>query len=173
MNDKLIKNEELFGNYYNKINELILKAKQNVIKNINTFSDNTRIICTAFKSNALYAHVINIEDILTTQEISLEAEYSGIINSSGKNNYYYEINKCSISNLKRYYFHNTDDTVNMQILSADVDNTNVVGIKYKDKYYYNIPANVLSAGAPDVRSGKTFIGWMGYPETGTMEVSES
>lgn len=145
----------------------------NVIKNINTFSDNTRIICTAFKSNALYAHVINIENILTTQETSLEAEYSGIINSSGKNNYYYEINKCSISNLKRYYFHNTDDTVNMQILSADVDNTNVVGIKYKDKYYYNIPANVLSAGAPDVRSGKTFIGWMGYPETGTMEVSES
>ena len=36
MNDKLIKNEELFGNYYNKINELILKAKQNVIKNINS-----------------------------------------------------------------------------------------------------------------------------------------
>lgn len=27
MNDKLIKNEELFGNYYNKINKLILKTK--------------------------------------------------------------------------------------------------------------------------------------------------
>lgn len=30
-----MKNEELFGNYYNKINELILKTKQNVVKNIN------------------------------------------------------------------------------------------------------------------------------------------
>lgn len=32
----LIKNEELFGDYYNKINELILRTKQSVIKNINT-----------------------------------------------------------------------------------------------------------------------------------------
>ena len=30
-----LKNEDLFGNYYNKINELILKAKHNVVKNIN------------------------------------------------------------------------------------------------------------------------------------------
>lgn len=36
MSDKLMKNEELVGNYYNKINGLILKAKQNVVKNINS-----------------------------------------------------------------------------------------------------------------------------------------
>ncbi len=36
MDNKLFKNEELFGNYYNKINGLILKTKQKVIKNINT-----------------------------------------------------------------------------------------------------------------------------------------
>lgn len=36
MGDKLMKNEELFGNYYNKINELILKTKQKVVKNINS-----------------------------------------------------------------------------------------------------------------------------------------
>ena len=36
MDNKLLKNEELFGNYYNKINGLILKTKQKVIKNINT-----------------------------------------------------------------------------------------------------------------------------------------
>ena len=36
MNNNLIKNEKLFGNYYNKINELILKTKQNVVKNINS-----------------------------------------------------------------------------------------------------------------------------------------
>lgn len=32
----LIKNEQLFGDYYNRINELILRTKQSVIKNINT-----------------------------------------------------------------------------------------------------------------------------------------
>lgn len=36
MNNNLIKNEELFGNYYNKINNLILRTKQNVVKNINS-----------------------------------------------------------------------------------------------------------------------------------------
>ncbi len=36
MNNNLSKNDELFGNYYNKINELILKTKQNVVKSINS-----------------------------------------------------------------------------------------------------------------------------------------
>lgn len=36
MNNKLTKNEELYGNYYNKINALILKTKRSVVKNINT-----------------------------------------------------------------------------------------------------------------------------------------
>lgn len=36
MNNKLIKNEEVFINYYDKINELILKTKQNIVRNINS-----------------------------------------------------------------------------------------------------------------------------------------
>ena len=53
------------------------------------------------------------------------------------------------------------------------DVQNIVGVKYKDKYFYNMKPNSLTAGQSDVREGKTFIGWMGYPESGTMEVSES
>ena len=33
---KKLKNEDLFGKYYRKINELILKTKHNIVKNINT-----------------------------------------------------------------------------------------------------------------------------------------
>lgn len=36
MENNLIKNDELFGNYYSKINNLILRTKQNVSKNINS-----------------------------------------------------------------------------------------------------------------------------------------
>jgi len=36
MDNNIIKNEDLFGNYYNKINELILKTKHSVAKNINS-----------------------------------------------------------------------------------------------------------------------------------------
>lgn len=35
MNNKLINTEEIFGNYYEKINQLIINSKNNVIRNIN------------------------------------------------------------------------------------------------------------------------------------------
>ena len=51
-----------------------------------------------------------------------------------------------------------------------LDSTKVVAIKYLNSYWYPTLAQSLSAGQPDVREGKTFIGYMGYPEIGTMEV---
>lgn len=53
-----------------------------------------------------------------------------------------------------------------------VDTEKLVAIKYKNSYWYPTLATSLSAGQSDVRTGKTFIGYMGYPEIGTMEVSE-
>lgn len=46
----------------------------------------------------------------------------------------------------------------------------VIAIRYKNKVYYNSQVESLTAGQPDVRAGKTFIGYMGYVEEGTMEV---
>lgn len=50
------------------------------------------------------------------------------------------------------------------------DEGNVIAVIYKNEYFTKVTPHALSAGGPDVRAGKTFIGWMGYPETGTMEV---
>lgn len=50
------------------------------------------------------------------------------------------------------------------------DLENIVGIIYNGDKYYRIKSGDLSAGGPDVRSGKTFIGYLGEIETGTMEV---
>lgn len=50
------------------------------------------------------------------------------------------------------------------------DLENIIGIIYNGEKYYRIKSGDLSAGGPDVRSGKTFIGWLGEIETGTMEV---
>lgn len=58
-------------------------------------------------------------------------------------------------------------------LFTTLDTENIIGIKYKNQYFYNVKQYNLTAGQPDVRTGKTFIGWQGYPETGTMEVTES
>lgn len=46
----------------------------------------------------------------------------------------------------------------------------IIAVKYKNQYFSKVEPQTLSAGGSDVRAGKTFIGWMGYPETGTMEV---
>ena len=48
------------------------------------------------------------------------------------------------------------------------------GIVYNGTKFYTTlyDPHILTAGQPDVRAGKTFIGWMGIPETGTMEVTE-
>lgn len=56
-----------------------------------------------------------------------------------------------------------------QLLST-VDEENIIGVIYKNKHFSYVQPQTLSAGQPDVRAGKTFIGYQGYPETGTMEV---
>ena len=58
--------------------------------------------------------------------------------------------------------------------SINFDDKDIVGVQYKGDIYYKqvYPAGVLTAGQPDVRKGKTYLGWMGIPETGTMEVTE-
>ena len=55
---------------------------------------------------------------------------------------------------------------------STLDTENIIAIKYKNQYFSKVQPQLLSAGGPDVRAGKTFIGWMGYPETGTLEVNE-
>ena len=55
-------------------------------------------------------------------------------------------------------------------MTKAMDTENIIALKYKNQYFSKVEPQTLSAGGPDVRAGKTFIGWMGYPETGTMEV---
>jgi len=49
----------------------------------------------------------------------------------------------------------------------------IIGVKYLGMYFHKIQDQVLTAGQPDVKAGKSFIGWMGYPEVGTMQTEES
>lgn len=45
----------------------------------------------------------------------------------------------------------------------------IVAIRYKEKYWYQVSPGALTAGQGDVVKGKTFIGYMGYLETGIKE----
>ena len=50
------------------------------------------------------------------------------------------------------------------------DYTNVIALKYNGEYYYKRTSGNLSATTGDVKSGKTFVGYSGEIETGTLEV---
>lgn len=54
------------------------------------------------------------------------------------------------------------------------DNKVISGVEYQGVSYYKqvYPGGTLTATQEDVRKGKTFIGYLGIPETGTMEVTE-
>lgn len=47
------------------------------------------------------------------------------------------------------------------------DYSNIIALKYNGEYYYKHKKGELTAGNGDVRSGKSFIGYDGVPETGT------
>lgn len=59
------------------------------------------------------------------------------------------------------------------IISTGMDNQNMIGVTYKGMFFSRIQYGNLTAGQLDVKKGKTFIGWQGYPETGTREDIEN
>ena len=103
------------------------------------------------------------------------------------NNYVYSFepenssNPLKLLNSGKYYLLGKICKVNDSVLFSNYDSairylklvTNyeeLIALKYNGEYYYPIKGGVMTAGQGDVRAGKTFIGWMGYEETGTMEV---
>lgn len=64
---------------------------------------------------------------------------------------------------------------NKCLLYMVYDNKAIVGLRYNGENYYKqiYPPHTLTATQADVRLGKTFIGDLGIPETGTMEVIDS
>ena len=60
----------------------------------------------------------------------------------------------------------------MKYLKLTRNYKDLIALKYNGEYFYPQRGGVMTAGQGDVRKGKTFIGWMGYEEVGTMEVEE-
>lgn len=116
-------------------------------------------------NNPTYGIEIYNMDVTTADE-STAVTPDEVITASA----YYNV-KDFTNDLSTIFYRDINGSLRKIYFEIDVEN--IVGVKYKGKYFYNIPSNSLTAGQSDVREGKTFIGWMGYPESGTMEVSES
>ncbi len=72
------------------------------------------------------------------------------------------------------YIDRYDNNVKViEMVNAMPDYNEVVALKYNGDYYYRLKGGGLTAMQDDVAAGKTFIGWNGYAETGTMEVEKN
>ena len=132
-------------------------------------------------SNNIHFLVHDIETILNSSEISntyftpiQDETISSTLNSSSHRSYYsfYDmfVNKTG-SRIYKFIANSRNLTdITLFGLSNVEDSEDIIAVIYKNEYFSKIKPQTLSAGGPDVRAGKTFIGWMGYPETGTMEV---
>lgn len=123
--------------------------------------------------------VYNIEDIFNTLDEGIDSEQEYSIPFDWYNNYYgYDYENynefCNINStrIQIVNIRDSDGQGHMYTLTNSIDVNNLIGIKYKNQFFGKIKPELLTAGQGDVREGKTFIGWMGYPEVGTMEVSE-
>lgn len=116
-----------------------------------------------------YITVHNVEDVLALDDyVNNETpEYITPVQSYTVGNYSVENGLHSNKNTTRIILIIRYSLIGL-IGVEDIEN--VIAVIYKNQYFSKVQPQVLSAGGPDVRAGKTFIGWMGYPETGTLEV---
>lgn len=126
---------------------------------------NTLIALIGYNENPLHLWIIEFDNMGTV----LGYKKQKIDKVDGISYFYgsYRILQ-SDNDFKLFYNMNsaipTIATVGMQ------ETEEIIAIKYKGTIYYSSSVNSLTAGQPDVRAGKTFIGYMGYVEEGTMEV---
>lgn len=117
------------------------------------FIFDTQELIDAAGTETVVESVANYQLALSSSEIMDDVPYTLHSNQNGSNVYAIGINSNFTSGL----------------ISRGENPQNIIGITYKGKNYYCIPSQLLTAGGGDVRAGKTYIGWMGYPETGTAE----
>lgn len=89
----LIKNEQLFGDYYHKINELILRTKQSVIKNINT-----EMVELYFEIGAIINELIENYHLETSQNDIIKSFSEKLTNEFGQG-----FSVPSLKKMKKFY----------------------------------------------------------------------
>lgn len=144
---------------------LLIGTSKGYPNGISLSGNNEKIIVLISKTSTIspYYELFDIQTILNaTDASSVAPEFSELafgteeyLYSNTDGGKFFARGKNSLSSIK------FDETLK-----------EIIGVKYKENYFYRQTPHILTAGQPDVRAGKTFIGWMGTQETGTMEVSE-
>lgn len=115
--------------------------------------------------------IMALEEGATLDYIQIEYLYDFIYNSKNLVNFQ-DTNGTRIYMGCSYNMGVSSEKGFFETLETTLDLENIIGVKYKNQFFMKVAPNLLTAGGGDVKEGKTFIGWMGYPETGTGKVEE-
>lgn len=159
-------NNELSINIEKEINLTDFNEKYNIV-----IVTSSQIIIIGY-NNVTFGYSTNNNIYIYNKDIDL-LESGDSITYDYKENFF-STTSASISSIfyssdsSRIIFY-CDDRKILKLISFELDHTDIIAVKYKGKTFYSLEGKNLTAGGGDVRSGKTYIGWMGYPETGTAE----
>lgn len=170
---------ELSGLYDSSKNEKSIKINldgKKIVDMLLTNNDEQLVVIACSKGNRYYGD--GKVFIFDTQELIDAAGTETVVESVA--NYQLALSSSEIMDNVPYTLHSNQNGSNVfaiginsnfpsSLIARGEDSQNVIGITYKGKNYYSIPSQLLTAGGGDVRAGKTYIGWMGYPEIGTAE----
>lgn len=126
---------------------------------------NTLIALIGYNENPLHLWIIEFDNMGTVLGYKKQKidKFDGI-------SYFYGSYRILQSDNDFKLFYNMTSAIPTIATVGIQETEEIIAINYKGKTYYSSSVNNLTAGQPDVRAGKTFIGYMGYVEEGTMEV---
>lgn len=113
---------------------------------------------------------LNIEDVPSGSGITADETLSLNLSTDATSRFFSRFDILYDESLQKIFFSTRDETSSFREIDLSIDTNNIIGVKYKNKVFYNTSSNQLTASQQDVAEGKTFIGYNGIPETGTMEV---
>lgn len=132
------------------------------VDNLRLLGDKFVIVYKQNKNTEIYEFKPTAQQKLTL----LENVYTGI-SISNSNSSISNSNTFSTPNILFSLDYNNDKI--LRYIHMRQSYAKLVGLRYNGEYFYKQEGGILTAGQPDVRIGKSFIGWLGYPEVGTMQ----
>lgn len=129
------------------------------------------------KNSTLRLAIFNINDILNANDgdVIYPAQYSNLI-YNGQNiittDNLFDIVTNSDGTIIFISVNSYGTSYKAQMWTLSVENSNeLIGVRYKNQFFRSTKPQLLSATASDVASGKTFIGYDGSVQTGTLETT--
>lgn len=184
-------NKNQLGNWeYSKTVNFSLEANQRIMGTALITPDNSRVIfltseradssSSSIVYNSIHVYIFSLSDIINSNngDVITPIQHSLLSSTNSYSSFGNGLNVKIASNgsgSMLYIYHDSSDyehqVAEIWALKVSIDENNLIGLRYKNKFFRSTLSGLLSATASDVSIGKTFIGYDGTVQTGTLETT--